>query len=200
MRRLEKDESLCIGCHQCEEACSKAFYKVSDPMKSCIRITDKEDGSHHIAVCTQCGKCSEVCNTGVITEDARGVYRLNKKECAGCLMCVGFCPENVMVQCDDYLEPSKCTACGLCVKACPTDAWKATPGYEVSFGGLFGNRVYKGENYLPLVTSEEQLFRITDAAIQFFDDNANPGERFRMTLERVGLDKFEEKIKEAYNG
>ena len=38
MRRLEKDESLCIGCHQCEEACSKAFYKVSDPMKSCIRI------------------------------------------------------------------------------------------------------------------------------------------------------------------
>ncbi len=30
MRRLEKDESLCIGCHQCEEACSKAFYKVSD--------------------------------------------------------------------------------------------------------------------------------------------------------------------------
>jgi anaerobic carbon-monoxide dehydrogenase iron sulfur subunit len=88
MRRLEKDESLCIGCHQCEEACSKAFYKVSDPMKSCIRITDKEDGSHHIAVCTQCGKCSEVCNTGVITEDARGVYRLNKKECAGCLMCL----------------------------------------------------------------------------------------------------------------
>ena len=122
MRRLEKDESLCIGCHQCEEACSKAFYKVSDPMKSCIRITDKEDGSHHIALCTQCGKCSEVCNTGVITEDARGVYRLNKKECAGCLMCVGFCPENVMVQCDDYLEPSKCTACGLCVKACPTGA------------------------------------------------------------------------------
>ena len=88
----------------------------------CIRITDKEDGSHHIAVCTQCGKCSEVCNTGVITEDARGVYRLNKKASAGCLMCVGFCPENVMVQCDDYLEPSKCTACGLCVKACPTGA------------------------------------------------------------------------------
>ena len=86
------------------------------------------------------------------------------------------------------------------MKACPTDAWKATPGYEVSFGGLFGNRVYKGENYLPIITSEEQLFKVTDAAIQFFDDNANPGERFRMTLERVGLDKFEEKIKEAYNG
>ena len=98
------------------------------------------------------------------------------------------------------LNEEKCNNCGRCVKACPTDAWKATPAFEVSFGGLFGNRVYKGEKYLPLVTSEEQLFRITDAAIQFFDDNANPGERFRMTLERVGLDKFEEKIKEAYNG
>ena len=65
---------------------------------------------------------------------------------------------------------------------------------------MFGNRVYKGENYLPIVRSEEELFRITDAAIQFFDDNANPGERFRMTLERVGLDKFKKVIEEAYNG
>ena len=97
-------------------------------------------------------------------------------------------------------DESSCINCGICEKTCPTDAWKATPGYEVSFGGLFGNRVYKGENYLPIITSEEQLFKVTDAAIQFFDDNANPGERFRMTLERVGLDKFEEKIKEAYNG
>ena len=47
---------------------------------------------------------------------------LNKKECAGCLMCVGFCPEQVMVQTADRLEPSKCTACGLCVKVCPTGA------------------------------------------------------------------------------
>lgn len=51
------------------------------------------------------------------------------------------------------LDEEKCNNCGRCVKACPTDAWKATPAFEVSFGGLFGNRVYKGENYLPLVTS-----------------------------------------------
>ncbi len=38
----------------------------------------------------------------------------------------------------------------------------------------------------------EQLFRVTDAAIQFFDDYANPSERFRFTLERVGIDKFKE--------
>ena len=74
------------------------------------------------------------------------------------------------------------------------------PSRSSAASDVYKRQVYKGEKYLPLVTSEEQLFRITDAAIQFFDDNANPGERFRMTLERVGLDKFEEKIKEAYNG
>lgn len=124
MKRLVKDDSLCIGCRQCEETCSKAFYKVADASKSCIRITDKEDGTYKITVCTQCGKCAEVCNTGMITAGPNGVYRLNKKECVGCLMCVGFCPEQIMVQSDDCLEPSKCTACGLCAKNCPTRAIK----------------------------------------------------------------------------
>jgi anaerobic sulfite reductase subunit C len=51
-----------------------------------------------------------------------------------------------------------------------------------------------------VIESEEDLFRVTDAAIQFFDDNANPSERFRFTIERVGEDKFIEKMKEAYHG
>ena len=41
---------------------------------------------------------------------------------------------------------------------------------------------------------------MTDAVIQFFDEYAIPSERFRFTLERVGIDKFKEVIKEAYNG
>ena len=98
------------------------------------------------------------------------------------------------------LDIDKCNYCGRCAKACPTDAWKGETGYLVSFGGLFGNTIHRGEELLPVVTSEEQLFRITDAAIQFFADNAKPSERFQFTLERVGLDKFKEVLKEAYNG
>lgn len=98
------------------------------------------------------------------------------------------------------LNEDKCNYCGRCAKACPTDAWETQTGYLVSFGGLFGNRIYKGEELLPVITSEETLFRVTDAAIQFFDDNAKPSERFRYTIERVGIDKFKEAIKEAYNG
>ena len=40
----------------------------------------------------------------------------------------------------------------------------------------------------------------SDAAIQFFADNAKPSERFKFTLDRVGREEFYKKIKEAYNG
>ena len=70
----------------------------------------------------------------------------------------------------------------------------------VSFGGTFGNHISEGKSLLPVITSEEQLYRVTDAAIQFFDDYANPGERFKFTIDRVGVDKLEKVLKEAYNG
>ena len=147
---------------------------------NCLKAEENDVGIKGAAIvewekdaCINCGICEKTCRVNAISTNEAG---------------------------EIVLDQEKCNNCGRCVKACPTDAWKGTPAFEVSFGGLFGNRVYKGENYLPIVRTEEELFRITDAAIQFFDDNANPGERFRMTLERVGLDKFKKVIEEAYNG
>lgn len=65
-------------------------------------------------------------------------------------------------------------------------------------GGLFGNHIYKGEQLLPLITDEETLFRVTDAAIGFFEEHANPGERFRLLLQRVGEDEFRKVIRNAF--
>jgi dissimilatory sulfite reductase (desulfoviridin) alpha/beta subunit len=98
------------------------------------------------------------------------------------------------------LEEDKCNYCGRCTKACPVDSWENTPGYIVSFGGLFGNRVHKGEQIVPIIHDKETLYRVIDAAVDFFKQNANAGERFRLTIERIGEDKFEQVIKEAYNG
>ena len=130
------------------------------------------------------------------------VVSYDEPSCIMCGVCVKACRENAITIEDGKLtlDTSKCNYCGRCAKACPTEAWKGESGYLVSFGGLFGNQICKGESFLPVITSEEQLFRVTDAAIQFFDDYANPSERFRFTLERVGIDKFKEVIKEAYNG
>ena len=44
------------------------------------------------------------------------------------------------------------------------------------------------------------MFRVCDAALKFFEENANPGERFKFTIDRVGKDKFNEAIWKAYKG
>lgn len=125
-----------------------------------------------------------------------------ESSCIMCGVCAKACREEAITIQDGKLtlDTTKCNYCGRCVKSCPTEAWKGESGYLVSFGGLFGNHIHRGEQLLPVITSEEQLFRVTDAAIQFFDDHANPSERFQFTLERVGIDKFKEVLKEAYDG
>ena len=98
------------------------------------------------------------------------------------------------------LNEEKCNNCGRCVKSCPTGAWKGESGYIVSFGGLFGNKIYKGEQIVPIIKDKDTLFRVTDAAINWFEKNANPSERFRYTLQRVGEEDFRKEIKAAYEG
>ncbi len=122
--------------------------------------------------CIFCGVCEKACRSGAITIDG----------------------DNIL------LDESKCNYCGRCAKACPTEAWDGEESYIVSFGGLFGNTINKGSSILPLIKNEEQLYRITDAAIQFFDDNANAGERFKFTIDRVGWDALQAVVEEAYNG
>ena len=119
-------------------------------------------------------------------------------KCIGCGVCEKACRQGEGNKVT--INRDQCNYCGRCVKSCPTDAWEGNSGYLVSFGGLFGNQIYKGEQLLPIVHDKETLFRVTDAAIDFFRDHANPGERFRLTLQRVGEVEFRKKIKEAYEG
>lgn len=125
-----------------------------------------------------------------------------EEECIQCGVCVKACRENALKLEDGkiILDESKCNNCARCVKSCPTDAWKGESGYIVSFGGLFGNHIYKGEQIVPIIKDKETLFRVSDAAIKFFEDNAQAGERFRFTLQRVGEEQFKKAIQEAYNG
>ncbi len=125
-----------------------------------------------------------------------------KDDCINCGVCIKACRTGALkFEGDDIvLDESKCNNCGRCVKSCPTNAWLGESAYLLSFGGTFGNSIEKGYEFLPLIKSEEQLFKITDAAIDFFDENAKPSERFRKTIERVGEDKLKEKLQEAYNG
>lgn len=122
--------------------------------------------------CSFCGVCEKACRLGAIVIDG----------------------ENIL------LDRDKCNYCGRCVKACPTESWEGEPGYLLSFGGLFGNEIYKGNQLLPIIQDKEQLYRITDATIEFFKEHGKPGERFKYTLDRVGWDLFKKKVQEAYYG
>ncbi len=125
-----------------------------------------------------------------------------ESDCIQCGVCEKACRSNAITIADGKISVAdeKCNFCGRCVKACPTEAWDTVHGYIVSFGGLFGNSINKGETVIPFIADKEKLMRICDAAIQFFDDNANAGERFKFTIDRVGREKFESVIMEAYNG
>ena len=113
------DHSKCYACFQCMVACSTAFYKEFDQDKSCIRIGNKKDGRIMVKACSQCGKCAQACEQNAITQNAKGVYMIDKKLCIGCGKCVAACPFEVMVQVGDKV--SKFIACGKCVRECPMD-------------------------------------------------------------------------------
>ena len=151
MKKLTvKKGTQCMACLECVRACSEAFYKEFDPSKACLQIIER-NGAAKPMVCVQCGKCAEACEHGAITQNAKGVYVINKKLCVQCGKCAAACPSGAITQnpkgvwmisrklctgCGKCVEAcpfglivkdeavpysSKCTACGICVKACPME-------------------------------------------------------------------------------
>ena len=111
-----------MACKACEIACSEAFYKEFNPDYSCIHIETAKDGVSPKPVhCVQCGKCAKACPEGAITQNAKGVYMINKKKCVGCGKCAEACPFGVIVKKEGAETATKCIACGICVKACPME-------------------------------------------------------------------------------
>jgi len=124
MKVLVFNPVLCDGCRLCEETCAQTWFKEADRQKSAIRISELPDqpGRYTASNCNQCGECIDVCPTLALKRDKRGIVRLSKRLCVGCLSCVGFCPIAAMRVHADYTVPFKCVACGTCAEACPTGA------------------------------------------------------------------------------
>ncbi len=161
----------------------KFKFGITGCMNNCLKAEENDlgvKGGYVIEwqkdACTFCGVCVKVCREGAITQRAaNGVDEIS-------------------------LDESKCNNCGRCVKSCPMDAWRGESGYILSFGGTFGNLIAKGEPFLPIINDKETLFRVADAALDFFDKHAKKSERFRIAIDRIGWDKFKEEMEAAYHG
>lgn len=124
-------ENPCKACLSCVRACSEAFYKTFDPDLSCIRITAKADGEPKVMSCIMCGKCARTCPEGAISQNAKGVYMIDKKKCVGCGKCVEACPMHLQplylyryeaagsLDALEALHVSDCIECGCCAYVCP---------------------------------------------------------------------------------
>ncbi len=123
-----------------------------------------------------------------------------EEECIHCGKCLKVCRHKAISMENNQIiiDKEKCASCGKCSRACPVKCWDTVHGYVVTFGGLFGNYISRGEPIIPFITDKEKLFRVCDTAVKFFEENANPGERFKFTLDRVGWDEFRKIILEAY--
>lgn len=111
----------CIACHICESSCSNLYFKVDDPQRSRIRITETEE-QPLMNACNQCGACVKVCPTLALSINTRGVVMIDKKLCIGCYMCIAACPTGSMFRHQGDTAPFKCVACGHCTKTCPSSA------------------------------------------------------------------------------
>ena len=121
--------------------------------------------------------------------------------CIHCGICVKVCPFEAITDEDGKIKVDydKCLSCGKCAQKCPVDSWDTKPVFNLSFGGLFGNHITKGRRILPPVESEEQLLAVADATIQWYDDHAIPGDRFKFCLDREGWDSFVPVVRKAYD-
>lgn len=130
--RIKVDRDRCTGCRLCLQICTIEHFDEINPKKAALRIEAKfpDPGKYRPYVCTQCGKCAEVCPEDAIFQDEIGAYIVDKEKCSNCGDCVEICPVGVVFQHPDLSSVIICNFCMECTEVCNTGAlvkWENTP-------------------------------------------------------------------------
>ena len=129
MKRLIYDSEICVGCKNCEMACSLIHINESPGNASRIKIYPLIDGIIFAStLCQQCSPplCLKKCEPQALSKDLEtGVVRLDTGKCTKCYLCVDACPYGaIYIPAPDGF-PIKCEICEgnpTCVRFCPTQA------------------------------------------------------------------------------
>jgi Fe-S-cluster-containing dehydrogenase component len=134
------DQSRCIGCRACVQACEECG---THRGTSLIHLDEIDRGASTQTVpmvCMHCEDptCAEVCPADAIKQNEDGVVQSSlKPRCIGCSNCVLACPFGVpkyiqafdqMMKCDMCYDRSSVGLAPMCASVCPSQAlWFGTP-------------------------------------------------------------------------
>jgi NAD(P)H-nitrite reductase large subunit len=59
---------------------------------------------------------------------------------------------------------------------------------------MYGNAIQEGLRLLPILFDKEAVLKAADAAITFFQNNAQKGERLGRTLRRLGVEGLRQAV------
>lgn len=129
--RIKVSRDMCTGCRLCLQICAIEHFSEINPKKAALRIEAKfpDPGKYRPFVCTQCGKCVEVCPEDAIDQNEIGAYIVDKERCTNCGECVAVCPVGVVFQHSDLEHVIICDFCMQCTEVCNTAAivkWEKT--------------------------------------------------------------------------
>jgi Fe-S-cluster-containing dehydrogenase component len=134
------DQSRCIGCRACVEACAECGTHRGHSMIH-LDFADRRTSTQTVPmVCMHCADptCAEVCPADAIKQSEDGVVQSAlKPRCIACANCVLACPFGVpklmvelnqMMKCDMCYDRTSRDLAPMCASVCPSEAlWFGTP-------------------------------------------------------------------------
>ena len=134
------DQSRCIGCEACVQACMECGTHRGRSLIHLERFDRATTTQTAPMVCMHCEDptCAQVCPADAIKQNEDGIVQSSlKPRCIGCSNCVLACPFGVPKYIAAYDQMMKCDMCydrtsvglkPMCASVCPSEAlWFGTP-------------------------------------------------------------------------
>ncbi len=138
MKFISIDLEKCVGCMNCEYACSFKQTEDFERKDSNIRVNYYPETAISVTMtCMQCEEafCMEVCPANAISRNEEtGAVIIDQDQCAGCKMCMLACPFGNIHFNTSRLVSQKCDLCGgdpNCVKFCISGALEFVESEEL---------------------------------------------------------------------